>query len=95
MLKRQRKGEVKLIARPTKRDKREQWAVVKQGTDKNQEAYSQYFIFFVTQELSGVFFTSKPFQLCYRTVQLIGPIRKLRRKWSAVNTIPGGYSQIF
>ncbi len=36
MLKRQRKGEVKLIARPTKRDKREQWAVVKQGTDKNQ-----------------------------------------------------------
>ncbi len=36
-----------------------------------------------------MFVTGKRFQLCYKTVQLIGPIRKLQRKWSVVNTVPG------
>ncbi len=55
-------------------------------------AYSQYFIFFTTQELARqvrVFDTDQPFQLCYGTVQLIGKIRKLQRKWSVVNAAPG------
>jgi len=38
-----------------------------------------------------VFDSGKHFKLCYRTVWLIGPIRKLRRKWSVVNTAPETY----
>ncbi len=38
-----------------------------------------------------MFVTVKPFKLCYRIVWLIGPIRKLRRKWSVVNTAPETY----
>ncbi len=58
----------------------------------SQGAYSQYFIFFVTYKLAQkvkVFGTSKPFQLCYTTVKLNGLFRKLQRKWSVVNTVPG------
>ncbi len=41
-----------------------------------------------TDPISRVFDTGKPLQLCYRTVQLIGPILNLRRKWSVVNKVP-------
>ncbi len=36
-----------------------------------------------------MFDTGKPLQMCYRTVSPIGPILKLRRNWSVVNTVPG------
>ncbi len=43
--------------------------------------------------LQASFVTSKPFQLCCTTVQLIGLIHNLRRKWSVVNTAPGVKNQ--
>ncbi len=56
------------------------------------ESYSQHFIFLITCELPNKLeclylyaFTA----WCNVTLQLIGPIHKLQRKWSVVNTASG------
>ncbi len=59
--------------------------------------YSKQFILFSTYECSEsfrVFCSWEAFLAwCNVTLELIGPICKLRRNWSVVNTVPGVWSK--